>query len=519
MPGEAKPDLRPATYLFSCWLFLKLIGVVSLIAFISYWVQADGLIGEHGILPYTEFLQNVDRHWQENDTGISKFWLFPTLLWLNQSTGALTVLFIVGIVASSLLIAGLATPLAAMTAWITYLSLTTVGGVFLSFQWDILLLETLFLTVFFSPLRWLDRLARRPHPPTLVRWLIWFLLFRLMFESGLVKLTYFGAEGQNTWRDFTALDYHYWTQPLPTWTSWLLHWLPEWLHRISLSMMFAVELACPFLIWFPRKIRMVGFSALFGFQILIAASGNYGFFNLLSASLCLALVDDQSLPRFIQRFIGSPHDRRPPHTVIRVARLLLLSPLCALILWQGINFLQDDFRGNRTEPGRQRREPTVWEREITHRIQNLHLVNPYGLFRVMTRTRPEIVIEGSVDGLTWKPYVFKWKPVSTRETPEFTTPHMPRLDWQMWFVALHVEARGTFETAPPWFSLFVQKLAQNNNSVLSLLRENPFPQDPPRLLRLHLYHYTFCKPEIRRTTGAWWERKLLDRYTMLLRVN
>ena len=519
MPGEAEPDLRPATYLFSSWLFLKLIGAVSLIAFISYWVQANGLIGEQGILPYTELLQNVDRHWQENDPGISKFWLFPTLLWLNQSAGALTVLFIVGVVASSLLIVGLATPLAAITIWITYLSLITVGGVFLSFQWDILLLETLFLTIFFSPLRWLDRLARRPHPPALVRWLIWFLLFRLMFESGLVKLTYFGVEGENTWRDFTALDYHYWTQPLPTWTSWHLHWLPGWLHKISLSMMFAAELACPFLIWFPRKIRMVGFTALFGFQILIAASGNYGFFNLLSTVLCLALVDDQSLPQFIQRFIGSPHDRRSPNAAIRIARILLLSPLCALVLWQGIDFLRADFVGNRGESGRQRKNPPAWEREITHRIQSLHLVNPYGLFRVMTRTRPEIVIEGSVDGLTWEPYPFKWKPVSIRETPKFTTPHMPRLDWQMWFAALHVEARGTFETAPQWFNLFIRKLAQNNESVLSLLRENPFAHDRPKLLRLRLYHYTFCNPEIRRTTGAWWERKLLDRYTMLLRVN
>ena len=512
-------DVTPPTYQFSSWLFIRLVGVTALFAFISYWTQADGLIGENGILPFTNLLQNVDRHWERNEVEVSKYWQYPTLIWLNQSQDALNFLFTAGIIASILLIIGVAAPLAAISIWAIYLSLMSVGGPFLSFQWDILLLETVFLTIFFVPFVWWDRLSTRPLPSHLARWLIWLLLFKLMFESGLVKLTYYGANSENTWRDLTALNYHYWSQPIPSWSSWYFHHLPNWMHKISLWFMFAVELGCPFFIWLPRRFRIVGFFGLVLFQILIAASGNYGFFNLLTIVLCVPLIDDQSLPDSLRKLTTAL--RKPGNSpfLIRLPRLVLLCPLTLVIVWMGAYYLRNDFRGNRPNRERVQQDPPEWVRQTRQKIRRLHIVNPYGLFRVMTKTRPEIIIEGSEDGLNWKPYIFKWKPVDPTAAPEFMSPHMPRLDWQMWFAGLRIERNRSFRTSLPWFSRLIEELSNNNPTVLSLLEENPFPESPPRLIRLLLYHYTFSDPETKRTTGAWWDRKLLDHYTLRLRVN
>ena len=508
----------PPTYVFSSWLFLRLLGVVTLIAFLSYWSQAEGLVGEEGILPFSDDLRNINRHWEENEMDFSKFWYRPTLLWLSQTDSGLHAFFLAGTAAAILLFIGIASPFAALAIWAIYLSLMSVGGVFLTFQWDILLIETVFLAVFLSPVVWIDRLRFRPLPSHLARWLVWLLLFKLMFESGVVKLTYFGSNEENTWRDLTALDFHYWSQPIPAWASWYFHHLPSWVDRISLWSMFAVELVLPFTIFLPRRVRMLGFAGQVLFQLLIIVSGNYGFFNLLTIVLCITLVDDQSLPSFLRRMIGETHQRKVAPKIIWIPRLVVLIPFTALVLYLGTFYLRQDFQGNRPDPENPMPEPSKTVMNLIRRIQPLHTVNSYGLFRVMTTTRPEIIIEGSSDGINWKPYIFKWKPVDPLERPKFATPHMPRLDWQMWFVGLDVERGRSFRNSPPWLSRFLQEIAKNNPTVLSLLRENPFPDEPPRLIRLRLFHYTFTDPQTRKDTGAWWNRSLLDRFTLQLRA-
>jgi hypothetical protein len=505
------PDSSPSTYLFSSWLFPRLIGVVTLVAFLSFWTQYKGLIGTEGILPFDKDLKAVTDHCESNPDSPARNLLRPTLLWLweNPDNAALRTLLIFGTIACLFTIAGITTPLSLATAWICYLSLYTVGGPFLRFQWDILLLETLFLTVIACKwTRW-NRLNKGQQFPPIGRWLLWLLLFKLMFESGLVKLTYFGAEKENAWRDLTALRYHYWTQPIPAWTSWHIHHLPEWFDRLSLRLMLVVELVLPFLFFLPRRLRHTAALSQVSLQVLIIFSGNYGYFNLLTIVLCIPLIDDQCLPNWIRNKISKPKNlNRKIDTILQRIQLVPLIILAAIYIWLGKGFLEKDFAGNQALPQTDAKpDPPEWQRNLKQRVQLLHIANSYGLFRVMTTTRPEIEISGSNDGLDWKD-----------RQPGFFFPHMPRLDWQMWFAGLRIES-GTFQRgSPTWFVHFINALMDQRPEVLALLEKNPFPDELPRQLRLRLHHYNFTTAAERRDTGKWWTRQLLDQYTITIPV-
>ncbi|MBT7854105.1 MAG: lipase maturation factor family protein [Opitutae bacterium] len=515
-------DPSPSTYLFSSWLFPRLIGVVTLIAFLSFWSQYEGLIGTGGILPFDKDLKAVAAHCESNPDSPAKNMLRPTLLWLwkNPDNTALQTLFIFGTIACILTTVGITTPLSLAIAWICYLSLYSVGGLFLRFQWDILLLETLFLTIIACRWKSCNRRNSIQQFPAIGRWLLWLLLFKLMFESGLVKLTYFGSGKENAWRDLTALRYHYWTQPIPAWTSWHIHNLPEWFDRLSLRLMLVIELVLPFLFFLPRRLRHSAALAQVALQVVIICSGNYGYFNLLTIILCVPLFDDQCLPNWPRKKISK--STNPDETTIIILKrvqFVTLIKLGLIYTWMGKGFVEQDFRGNKALSATNAKpDPPEWEHYIKQHIRLLHIANSYGLFRVMTTTRPEIEISGSDNGVDWRRYTFRWKPGATERKPGFFFPHMPRLDWQMWFAGFQIES-GTFQSGSPrWFVEFISALAEQRAEVLSLLEENPFPEEPPRQLRLRLHHYKFTTAKERRDTGDWWKRELIDRYTIILPV-
>lgn len=465
------------TLYFSCWLFLRALGCIYLIAFLSLWVQIHGLIGSSGILPIDQFLTAV-----RQQVGTSGYHSVPTLLWLNSSDISLHFLCAGGIVLSLVLIAGFFPTFALAGLWVLYLSLVSAGQAFLSFQWDVLLLETGFLAIFFAPLRIRDTLSQVSQLPAAFLWLLRWLLFRLMFASGFVKLA-----SDAVWRDLTALNFHYETQPLPTWIGWSAHQLPEWFQKISVIGMFAVELGAPFLIFAPRRLRNAGCIGLIGLQILIILTGNYCFFNLLTIVLCLLLVDDVTwkglLPkRFTPRFdvVG-----RVPHQYWRVCVVVVAMLLFVL---SSIRFSGQLFREARLPD-------LAW-------IRPFRSVNTYGLFADMTESRPEIIVEGSNDRITWKTYEFRWKPGELTDMPKWVAPHQPRLDWQMWFAALQGSYQNTY-----WFPNFMVALLQNSPEVLQLLAENPFPDTPPRYVRATLYDYHFTDIETKRSEGTWWSRE------------
>ena len=282
-----RQPIRPTSFL-TRWLFLRILGVIYFIAFLSLWTQIDGLIGSGGILPAERYLSAV-----REQVGLERYLAFPTLCWLNNSDAFLHFLCGGGVFLSALLIIGVAPIIALVGLWVFYLSLVSVGQSFLSFQWDALLLETGFLAIFFAPLQILPRISREKPPSSVVLWLFRWLLFRLMFASGVVKL----MSGDPTWSNLTALNFHYETQPLPTVLGWYVHHLPEWFQKASVAGMFGIEIVVPFLIFAPRRLRVLGAIALVALQLIIAATGNYCFFNLLTMALCILLLDDAILRR------------------------------------------------------------------------------------------------------------------------------------------------------------------------------------------------------------------------------
>jgi hypothetical protein len=450
------------------------------------------LIGSNGILPIARFLAVLRER-----LGTEAYRIVPTLAWFDSGDAFLHFMCGSGAALSVLLIVGIA-PVPVLTLlWALYLSLVCAGQVFLSFQWDALLLETGLIAIFFAPWKLRPRRAREPRPMGIPLWLVRWLAFRIMFLSGLVKLTF----DDPTWWNWSALDYHYYTQPIPTWTSWWMHQLPKWFHVISLAFMWYAELVAPFFIFCPRRLRIVAFWSILLFQLLILATGNYGFFNVLTIALCIPLVDDLFWPKRIARLVNLP--ARPlPLARWRYWPIGVTAPLAAIILLITTMQIVDAFN----------RKINWWTplADLHDCVAPFRCINSYGLFRVMTTSRPEIVIEGSSDGVTWKPYEFKWKPGDPSRRPRFCIPHMPRLDWQMWFAAL-----GDYRHNA-WFFEFLSRLLEGSPSVLDLLESNPFPDRPPRYVRALRYEYRFTDPAERRQTGRWWKRELLGRYCPVL---
>jgi hypothetical protein len=503
--GQGRGPDAPPTYLLARWLFLRGLGIVYLAAFVSLWVQIHGLVGSRGILPVRDFLGMV----QEN-FGSKLYTVAPTLCWLDPSDWCLDLQCGAGAVLAGLLIIGVAPALVLFLLWALYLSLCVAGQVFMNYQWDALLLEAGLVSVFFAPVTPWPRLATEAPPALGSRWLMCWLLFRLMFASGIAKL----ASGDPTWRNLTAMHYHYETQPLPTWTSWYMFQAPDWFQRFSTAATLATELALPILIFGPRQARRITFAGLVALQVLIAATGNYGFFNLLAVVLCLPLLDDASFPARWQCWIGAIDPARrsrwrwPAAISAPVSACVVV--ITALPLLDTVEMaLRElpapwDRVGNASarvlDPVQKRLSP------LRAALSALRSFNSYGLFAVMTTYRHEIIIEGADDGERWQAYEFRWKPGDPTRAPAFTGVHMPRLDWQMWFAALGAYPQN------PWLTLFLERLLQGEPGVLRLLAHNPFPDQPPRAIRATLVDYRFTGRATRRDTGAWWRTERLGPY-------
>jgi predicted DCC family thiol-disulfide oxidoreductase YuxK len=480
-------ELGPYSYRLTRWLFLRALGVIYLIAFASLGVQVLGLIGGNGIVPANSVLSMVRGYYP----GADVFTRFPTLLWFNSSDVALQALCWGGAALALLLILDVAPAPVLALLWLLYLSLVNAGQDFLAFQWDFLLLESGFLAIFLAPIGIRPSQAERSRVPIIMVWLFRLLLFRLMLGSGLVKL----ASGDPTWHNLTALSYHYLSQPLPTPLGWYAYQLPMWVHNFSTAMTFVIELGVPFLYFLPRRPRFLGAALTTLLQGTIILTGNYTFFNLLTIVLCIPLLDDAFLRHWLPRVITQPFDT-PPRPVSPLRHVVVLLVAALILVMSVPQFLTPLFHV-RTPPAFQ---------QVSRVAAPYGIVNTYGLFAVMTTTRPEIIVEGSDDGQEWKEYQFRYQPGDLTRSPPIVAPHQPRLDWQMWFAAL-----GSYQNNP-WFISFIQRLLQGSPEVLALLADNPFPDRPPKYIRAQLYDYTFTDAAARAATGQWWNRRLIGSY-------
>jgi predicted DCC family thiol-disulfide oxidoreductase YuxK len=453
--------IEPARFALTQWVFIRLLALIYAIAFGSLTVQVKGLLGARGILPVGDYLKAV-----AENAGVARYFFVPTVFWMNASDAALVAVCWAGVAVAALVLAGFFERVGLAILFVLYLSLSSAGQEFLSFQWDSLLIEAGFLAIFLGHAR-------------VVVWLFRWLLFRLMFMSGAVKI----LSHDKAWRDLSALSFHYWTQPLPNRISWYMAQLPEWFQHMSTAFVLGVELVIPFLIFAPRRLRIFGAKWLLILQVLIFATGNYTFFNLLAMAMCVFLFDDRSFERWL---------KPPLQAEARATRTerLVVALVAGLVFTIGLSRMVETFSGEPVEP----------LHAIVKYTAPLEIVNSYGLFATMTTSRPEIIVEGSMDGETWRSYSFPYKVGDVARAPRWAEPHQPRLDWQMWFAAL-----GNYRENP-WFVNFAVKLLEGSPDVRGLLEADPFGGRAPQYVRAVLYEYSFTDAEERGRTGNWWKR-------------
>jgi predicted DCC family thiol-disulfide oxidoreductase YuxK len=461
-------------------LFLRLLGLTFLVAFLSLLSQVDVLYGSHGLLPMSPYLEALRPG--------ATFLRVPTLLWLSCSDTALRLLPAAGALLSLGLIFNVAPRYSLIGAWLLYVSFGCVGQTFMSFQWDNLLLETAFFSFFITPGGLRPKPAPPPHPIAI--FLMQWLVFRLHVESGLAKL----LSGDPTWRDLTAMVSYYETAPIPTWLGWYAHQMPIWAHKACALFTFFVELVVPFFIWGPRRLRGAAFLLMIAMQVSVILTANYGFFNYLSAALCLFVLDDGHLC-WVARRLGWTIAPQPRHgfprwqTASYAAVAVVLIPVSVTLFapfYRPLAALNQDVA------------------PLTTVIGPFRSLNIYHLFASMTLVRREVVIEGSNDGITWLPYEFRYKPGDVDRPPPFVAPHQPRVDFQLWFLLL----RGR-PPVDPYFTTLLSRLFYAPQAVAPLFARDPFPDAAPKFIRLEFYRYRFTDWETRRTTGAWWHRELL----------
>ncbi|MET9375422.1 lipase maturation factor family protein [Streptomyces sp. NPDC002992] len=453
-------------YWLSRIVFQRGLAGLYLVAFLSAALQFRALIGERGMLPVPEHLRRVEPrqapslfHWRYSDR------LFAAVAW---SGAALALALVAG--------AGDAVPLPVSmllwaVLWALYLSIVNVGQTWYSFGWESLLLETGFLAIFLGN----DDTA----PPVLVLWLLRWLLFRVEFGAGLIKI-----RGDRCWRDLTCLHYHHETQPMPGPLSWFFHHLPRPLHRVEVAANHVVQLLVPVLLFTPQPVATVAAGLMVATQLWLVLSGNFAWLNWLTIVLALSAMDGSLL-------VGEHPQPAPPlwYVVVVVA-------VTALVLFRSYRPVRN----------------LLSRRQAMNRSYDpFHLVNTYGAFGTVGRIREEIVIEGTDDPVRsadaeWKEYGFKGKPGDPRRLPRQFAPYHLRLDWLMWFAALSPAY------ARDWFGPFVERLLDGDRDTLRLLRHNPFPDAPPVRIRARLYRYRYTTWRELRETGAWWHRTLVREY-------
>ncbi|MBT8122159.1 MAG: lipase maturation factor family protein, partial [Gammaproteobacteria bacterium] len=373
---------------------------------------------------------------------------------------------------------------ALIAAFILYLSLFHAAQPFLNFQWDALLLESGFLAIFLTP------------RSRVVIWLFRWLLFRLRFMSGLSKL----ASGDPAWSGLVALDTYFEVQPLPNPVAWYVHQWPEWLLKAGTIGTLFVELLVPFMMFLPRRWRFTAAWLTIFWQVLIIITSNHNWINFLTIILCLFLFDDRAISRLLPAFMQTRLQLQPAVDK-QVDRLIpaAVGILALAIFTVGTLKLVELGSGQRFSG-------------LTGKVLNFttsySVVNKYHVFPTMTRKRIELEVLGSHNGLDWQAYRFKYKPQQLDRRPAFIVPHQPRLDWQMWFVTLHPKHL-------PWFDHFLQALLAGSPSVSKLLAHNPFPDNPPRFLRVEAYEYHFTRKDERDRNGHWWKRTALGPFAPL----
>jgi hypothetical protein len=460
-------------------LFLRLLAVMFFIAFYSLSSQIVSLVGSDGILPLHYMMEMKAEQW-----GKLAWWHFPSLLWFNATDTTLVAIAYLGCFTSVLVFLNISPRLNLALTLICYLSLYHAGQIFMNFQWDILLLESGFLALFLN------------KNSKIIIWLFRWLLFRLRFLSGISKI----VSQDPTWLGLTAVTYYFEVQPLPNPLSWYAHHLPETLLIGAVVFTLFVEIIVPFMMFLPRRYRFTAAWLTIFMQIIIMLTSNHNWFNLLTLALCLFLFDDQAVRKVLPAGLTRWLLQQPLPASNITKRYHTYMPLLAGFILVISSAQLYEMISNERVSG-----PLGF---VMKKIKPFAIVNKYHVFPTMRTERYELIISGSSDGKNWKQYHFKYKPGDINTMPGVVMPHHPRLDWLMWFVTLHPHFLHFFES-------FLDALLSGSDDVNRLLLNNPFPNQPPDIIKVELYLYEFSDPETREKTGQWWQRQYLGLFPPL----
>jgi hypothetical protein len=478
-------------------------------AFFSLVFQIRGLIGPEGILPAGPYLQQVAQsvgHWP-------RLWYAPTLLWFSSSSHMLMALCWIGMVASLLLVANIWPRGMLVICFVCFLSFISAAQDFSSYQSDGMLLEAGIISLFFAPPGFRPGLGAEHRPSRASLFLLQWEWFRIYFESGAVKLLSHDVQ----WRNFTAMDEYYQNGPLPTWIGWYVQHLPHWFHAASVIATFVLELGIVWMMFLPRRWRIVCFFIASVWQIVVISTANYAFLNYIVLALGVLLLDDKFIlailpDRWRSRFAPMAETQepsrdtaaQPPRATVKIRQhwqAIKLAVSAVLLTWI--------FYATTAE--------LIWmfarvplPTSPVVALEPFRIANQYGLFAVMTRDRYEIEFQGSDDGVNWTAYPFHYKPQALNEAPRIYAPYQPRFDWNLWFASL-----GSWREYP-LVTNTEERLLTNDKDVLALFAGNPFPNKPPRQVRAVLWQYWFTSMAEKRATGNWWKRQMLGLYAPAL---
>jgi hypothetical protein len=465
----------PVSYRLTRRLLLRSLGCVYLVAFLVALLQLVPLIGSVGLTPVAPFLDHLAE--AEGGRGAAA-WTYPSVFWIDCSDATLRGVALVGAVVSLLVALGLENAFAFALLWLLYLSIVDVGQRWYAFGWETQLLETGFIAIFWCP--WLDwRPGSERAPPSQVPlWLYRWLIFRIMLGAGLIKL-----RGDACWTELSCLDHHFETQPIPGPLSPWFHALPHGVHAAGVVFNHVAELVVPVCVFGPRRLRLAAGVVIVAFQGTLILSGNLAFLNWLTIVPAIACFDDRLLRRLLprrwrDRFGDEPEPSPKPGT--RWAAWAY----AALVVWLSLPVVAN----------------LISRRQAMNRsFGRLHLVNTYGAFGSVGEQRLELIIEGSdaasPSSASWRAYEFECKPGAVERRPCLITPYHLRLDWLAWFAALEVQHRGGLKRED-WLLSLVYKLLHGDPVARELLDEDrdPFPDAPPRWIRVEVYEYRFAPP-------------------------
>lgn len=477
------------------WLVLRGGGFVYVVIFAGILFEGRALVGAQGIDPIADFcamMRNIFPHLPE------RFLRAPGLFcFIGAGPSTLAILPWVGLAAAVALFLNLWPRLCLFVCWVIFLSYVSTWRIFTASIDDQLMLEFALLAIPFAPAGFRPGLGADSPPAPIAVFALRFLLFRVMFEAGIIKF----IPTDSPWRDFTAMNVLFQSSPAPTVLGYLNSCLPHAFLVAQIVLTFVAEIIAPVAALFGgRRWRWFAFLSWTIFQAGIQATINFGWLNTASIVLGLLLLDDAMLAQaaallrlpFFRSGLVAP----APYRLRRAWRHGALQIALTFHAVVSVYFFVAATM-NRTETG----VPRVAVRPVDFFFRDFRSANFYIPFASFPNPKYEVEFAGSNDGgQTWRPYEFRFKPQSDDRMSPFFAP---------WFSRFEASLQLAVYAKPMHVAKSARQILLGNADVIGLFRHNPFPDRPPTQLRMPVYKLSFVDWATHRATGRYWDKEFM----------